>query len=473
MKIFLKKSWPFFLLAILSFSVHFAFLSYPAQVVFDEVHFGKFVAAYFTGQYYFDIHPPLGKLMIAGVAKIAGINSVFAFEKIGESVPAQTLFWLRFLPAFFGSLFTLFFAWLAYLLGRSKKIALVAGLLVLLDNAFLAQSKFILVDIFLLSFEALTLCFFLLWQRQKSYSAKWFFYVIATGLFFGLTVSIKWTGLAIIGILGIILLIKIFSRRLQEYLNSQNSLSRWQNTKESLLGLVLLAAVGLVFYPLPFYVHFKILNLPGPGDAFMSQEFQTELKYGRENVDQPLPFITKLFELNKTMLTANASITTEHPFGSRWFTWPMNHKPVYYWNKDLIDKLPEWKAKIYFSGNFLLWWLGLLSLAIIILKNLTRRGRQKTSPVFYLLLVGFMANLLPFILIKRVAFLYHYLPAAIYINLFTALLLGNFWPKNKKLLIAVLGLILLSFLIIAPLSYGWPMPPALNNFEVKLMAFFS
>jgi len=95
-----KKSWPFLLLAVLSFTIHFAFLSYPAQVVFDEVHFGKFVAGYFTHQYYFDIHPPLGKLLIAGIAKIAGVNPVFGFEKIGDNIPGATLFWLRFLPAF-------------------------------------------------------------------------------------------------------------------------------------------------------------------------------------------------------------------------------------------------------------------------------------------------------------------------------------------------------------------------------------
>jgi len=167
-----KKSWPFLLLAVLSFTIHFAFLSYPAQVVFDEVHFGKFVAGYFTHQYYFDIHPPLGKLLIAGIAKIAGVNPVFGFEKIGDNIPGATLFWLRFLPAFFGSLFVLFFSWLAYLASRSKKVALIAGFLILLDNAFLVQSKFILVDIFLVSFEVLTFCFFFLWQRQKSFSAK-------------------------------------------------------------------------------------------------------------------------------------------------------------------------------------------------------------------------------------------------------------------------------------------------------------
>ena len=93
----LKKTWPFILLAILSLTIHLAFLSHPSQVVFDEVHFGKFVAAYSTGQYYFDIHPPLGKLMIAGFVKLTGINPVFNFEKIGESLPADTLLALRFL----------------------------------------------------------------------------------------------------------------------------------------------------------------------------------------------------------------------------------------------------------------------------------------------------------------------------------------------------------------------------------------
>jgi len=58
------------------------------------------------------------------------------------------------------------------LASRSKKVALIAGFLILLDNAFLVQSKFILVDIFLVSFEVLTFCFFFLWQRQKSFSAK-------------------------------------------------------------------------------------------------------------------------------------------------------------------------------------------------------------------------------------------------------------------------------------------------------------
>ena len=523
MRSFLKSSWPSILLAILSFTIHLAFLSYPAQVVFDEVHFGKFVAAYSTGQYYFDIHPPLGKLMIASFAKLTNSDlfsersgaesksktttdqqnpstssgyknsSVFDFNNIGETMPADILFTLRFLPAFFGALFVLTFSWLAWLLSRDKKIALIAGFLILLDNAFLTQSKFILVDIFMLFFEVLTLCFFFLYQRQKSFSAKWLGYLFLTAIFFGLTISIKWTGLATIGIIGIILLAKIFSKKLTLYLSSPIAsyseqseespanagrhkvgdssasprwktglglgMTKWVLFKESLVSLLFLLLIGFTVYLVPFYIHFQLLPNAGTGDAFMSQQFQQELKYGRENIYQPLNFWQKFSELNKTMLSASAGLTTEHPFGSRWYSWPLNSKPVYYWNQETIDGFPGWKAKIYFSGNPALWWLAGFGVIFTLLAASTKKGRRHLKPISYILLLGYFANLLPFIFIKRVTFLYHYLPSLIYAVLILALWLGKFWNSQKIIAVSALILITAVFILLSPLSYGCPLPP--------------
>ena len=76
MKDFLKsKSFLIIILVVLGLVSRLIFLNHPDSLVFDEVHFGKFVSAYFTGEYYFDIHPPLGKLLIALGAKLGGYDN--------------------------------------------------------------------------------------------------------------------------------------------------------------------------------------------------------------------------------------------------------------------------------------------------------------------------------------------------------------------------------------------------------------
>jgi len=334
---FFKKYYLFLALAALAFIIHFSFLTYPSEVVFDEVHFGKFVSGYFTGEYFFDIHPPLGKLMIAGFGKMTGLDTAsfipsagsadtatsIGFDHIGEPLPPQILFTLRFLPALFGALFVLAFSWLAWLASNSKTASLIAGFLALADHAFLVQSKFILVDIFLLFFTVLAFCFFFLWQRQKSWSCKWFLYLILAAVSFGFSISIKWTAVATLGIFAVVLFAKIFSSRLANYLSKTNA-SRQKKLIEGLVGLVFILIIASLLYAGFFKIHFDLLPKPGPGSAFMSWQFQQELKYGKQDSYERPSFTQKFLELNQTMYTASAGITTEHPYGSRWHIWPLD-----------------------------------------------------------------------------------------------------------------------------------------------------
>ena len=51
---------------------------------FDEFHFGKFINMYLKQVFFFDIHPPLGKLLLAGAGYMADTNVTFPFERIGD-----------------------------------------------------------------------------------------------------------------------------------------------------------------------------------------------------------------------------------------------------------------------------------------------------------------------------------------------------------------------------------------------------
>src|SRR5215472_7541553 len=88
----------------LSLELHLRWLGQPSEVVFDEVHFGKFITGYGTGEYFFDVHPPLGKLMIAGIAGLAGVSPSHAFYRGGAPYLNNSYLWLRLWPGLFGSL---------------------------------------------------------------------------------------------------------------------------------------------------------------------------------------------------------------------------------------------------------------------------------------------------------------------------------------------------------------------------------
>ena len=56
----------------------------PSLYSWDETHFGKHASWYLNGTFFFDVHPPLGKLLIAAGGYMTGYNACFPFEKPGE-----------------------------------------------------------------------------------------------------------------------------------------------------------------------------------------------------------------------------------------------------------------------------------------------------------------------------------------------------------------------------------------------------
>jgi dolichyl-phosphate-mannose-protein mannosyltransferase len=167
-------------LVALGILVHAFYFGKPATTVFDEVHFGKFISAYFTHEYYFDIHPPLGKLILAGWGKLWHFQPGFSFANIGDMYPDKAYLALRFLPSLAGALLPLVIYLLALQLRLTPVTAFGAGILVALDNALLVQSRLILLDSFLLLFGFGAILAYATWRNHiEPRSHMWLFKTIA------------------------------------------------------------------------------------------------------------------------------------------------------------------------------------------------------------------------------------------------------------------------------------------------------
>ncbi len=471
----MRFSHTFFLIAIfvVSLTLHFVGIWHPREAVFDEVHFGKFVSGYVTGEYFFDIHPPLGKLMIAGMGEIAGFKPGFDFGKIGEEYPNSQYIWLRFLPALFGSLLIPLIYLLTWRLSRSLWASQLAAIFVAFENAILVQSKFILMDSFLLVFGFLALYLFL---ESKLFfkEGRWGMWsCAAAAISAGLALSVKWTAasfLSLILFFGFFVLVKkimpLFRRR------SRMGEMQKKDLMHTIYAYGMFLVIPLILYVMFFAVHFSLLPKPGPGNAYMTARFVQSQKAGFPIGD----FASNFYELNAEMFRANQRITATHAYSSKWYTWPFMLRPVYFWNKDIVAAgHASVYEKIYLLGNPFVWWLSTITVIYFFLvgvmkwlhalylrlagKRKAETGEKGVSPFTWLFLItAYCVNLFPFIFIGRVMFLYHYLTALVIAIIIAAISVASF-PRPRRIFFHLLiAGTLAGFFVIFPITYGTLMP---------------
>jgi dolichyl-phosphate-mannose--protein O-mannosyl transferase len=202
----------------------------------------------------------------------------------------------------------------------------------------------------------------------------------------------------------------------------------------------------LIFYLIPWFFHFHILTKAGPGDAFFHPTGG---------------FLRDVWELHRVMYRANATIATAHPDSSPWWSWPFMMRPPFYWTHGVAFQ--------YLMGNPVVWWgsaLAIVALAAqVTLGRFTwlrrfRIGHSFPSFVFY------FCALLPFAPLKRPLFLYHYLTAEWFGVLAACLFLDangfsnahHLFTSQPRRYWCLLIAILLAFVLVAPLTYGFEIP---------------
>ncbi|KAK5174454.1 Dolichyl-phosphate-mannose--protein mannosyltransferase 4 [Saxophila tyrrhenica] len=278
-----KNEWEYKLalgvITVLAFMTRFWGISHPDQVVFDEVHFGKFASYYLQRTYFFDVHPPFGKLLFAFAGWLVGYNGDFLFENIGDSYITNKVPYVayRSMPALMGSLTVSTVFWIMWESGYSLPACIVAASLVLFDNAHIGQTRLILLDATLVLFMATSVLAYIRFYklRHDPFSRKWWKWLLLTGISMSCVISTKYVGAFTFFSIGVPVMIDLWE--LLDVNRRRGALSLPEFGKHLAARVIGLIIVPFLMYLFWFQVHFAILNRSGPGDDFMTPEFQETL----------------------------------------------------------------------------------------------------------------------------------------------------------------------------------------------------
>lgn len=409
------------------FSLPLLFLTRP------QFHFAGFLSRYFTGVHFFDIHPPLARLLLAAAAKAGGyVHRGLKITHIGQPYGETSYVPARAGAAFFGAATAPAGYDIARTIGLSRLSSLLLGVFLCLDQLLVIESRLILVDSQLAFFAIAALAAALRLWRSPYGTGRRFGYLVATALLGGAAVSSKWTAaitpvlIAAVSATGLVFPV-------------EGRLAVWE------MGVA--GALAISVYVSAFFVHLKLLplaNTDDQDDLFMSRGFQATL-VGNKHYDPAAKysFPRAFLELNQVMLSSNAAITTRHPWESTWREWPLNLRGILYAQEDApsVEGGPDvshLSVKVYliaspFISVFVLVAMAAFVVALLVYLVRLARGTKGTpwaggamrdgsadedrltfkyvAGTFFL--AGYTLNLLPFMLIARCTFLYHYIPALV------------------------------------------------------------
>ncbi|KAH9971690.1 glycosyltransferase family 39 protein [Lactifluus volemus] len=263
-------------LTILAFALRFYKINHPDQVVFDEVHFGKFAAYYILREYYFDVHPPFAKLLFGLAGWFVGFDGNFSFENIGDSYTENHVPYvgMRALPAILGSLTIPVVYGIMKESGYGNVIAAFSASIVLFDNAHVAQSRLILLDATLIFFLSLTMYSYIRFRKLRylAFTPEWWGWLIATGIFMACTWGSKVNGVLAVFAIGVAVLVDLWD--LLDHRKNPSMELFYRHFVARAIGLIL---IPFIVYLSFFWIHFAILTHSGTGDTFMSPRFQESL----------------------------------------------------------------------------------------------------------------------------------------------------------------------------------------------------
>ncbi len=208
-----------------------------------------------------------------------GYDGHFHFDNIGDSYISNNVPYVAFraLPALLGALTIPVVFLIMWESGYSLPACIIAASLVLFDNAHIGQTRLILLDATLVfAMSVSVLCYVRFYKmRHDPFSRKWWKWLLLTGVAMSCVISTKYVGVFTFFTIGSAVAIDLWG--LLDVNRKEGALNLPTFAKHFGARLFGLIVVPFFFYLFWFQVHFAILSRSGPGDDFMSPEFQSTL----------------------------------------------------------------------------------------------------------------------------------------------------------------------------------------------------
>ena len=433
-----------FVLVIITFCALYTRLwniAMPSQVIFDEVHFGNFSSWYIQNRFHFDIHPPLGKMMMGFIAKTTQYKGDINYaSKFGQDYEINELFYVsqRITPAIFSAMTTPFLFLAMRSLSLPTFFSAAAGLILTTDISLIVEGKFILSDGMLHCFTALhifALCFFL--NNDESVLRA-----IFAGITLGAASACKYTALGLLAVDGMTQIVWIFVKR------------------PDILKIILRAISLLVPCFATFYtawvIHFLVTPYTGYHSEYIIPKHASTLipfdkinstYWGRRLIGSGL--LERIISWNIVMNRVNMRSDIPHPYESFPKYWPF-----------LLDKYVGFyhsgNRNIYCLGGPATYWFSSIAIILTFVATIFRKADWRNA----LLVWGWAVSYFPFVLVPRTMFMYHYLVPLMFAIMNMCVLIYNVFPKgvSDSIQMIVLLLSIACYIYFRPIIYGLDCP---------------
>ncbi|MVO98971.1 phospholipid carrier-dependent glycosyltransferase [Paenibacillus lutrae] len=463
--------------------------TYLDGTYFDEIYHARTAYEHlYRIEPYESTHPPLGKVLISAGIALFGMNP-FGWRIVG------TLFGAAMLP--------LMYMMAKRLLGRTEYAA-IATFLFAFDFMHFAQTRISTIDVYGVFFIMLMFALMYRYTTMNFYEVSWRRTLVPLGLagvVFGIGAASKWIVLYGGAGLAVLLALSLWERY-GEYREAKRKLKEWAReqaqseasesgdpkltweehnggesdrssggsasnmliqqeaaARDSLGAIVSMSTAEsrqeevqrwtakvrkfprYTIYTLLFCVVFYVLI---PAGIYVASYIPFMMVPG------PGHGLADVITYQKHMYSYHSELVATHPFSSSWWEWPLMLRPIWYYKGEFVPL--DSVSSIVSFGNPLIWWPGL----ICVLLAVWLAFRTRNKPLRFLL-IAYASQYLPWMLVPRLTFIYHYfamVPFMILIITFFIRHLFETKPHWRRWGYVYLAAVALLFVIFYPLLSG-------------------